>query len=352
VKTGFLVVVQIETLILVYLLISTIAELTTVFTIGDTHLWEAFSQLLSTYLSTTVSSNRILCWLKSSYRRAQARSQAHLSSLCTYQYLLQWLKRSCQSSRARSLEGRTQARTLLTKASLCITQNINSVRSWVSHLVILICLWTLKRQNWKIYGVIEDDQSALSNLQLADEHQPQIPTTEIQGVLNTATLHKAYYILLSSSLNFCQMEPAIRIAIIFRIAHDIISYDNAMGYIWSPTNTFVLAAQIIQFHLNADWFDRSIQLQLADTGIKLGGDDTDVTAAFISIVFLISCGSPALEGFELGATDLAKEPRNTSRKAMFGVSDPAVSSPLPTSWRTRHTLLPGYSRQWHAMNRE
>lgn len=158
--------------------------------------------------------------------------------------------------------------------------------------------------------------------------------------------------LITTSLTFCQLEPTKRNTIVHRIASDILAYDADTGHVPLPIDTFGLAGKIIQHQLGADWFERSIQSQLEDTRVKIGLDDSDMMSAFICIVFVISCGLPKHTGVLFCTTDLANEPVSICHNAAVSVASHARSPPYSTSQRTRNSLMPGYSRQWHAEIRQ
>lgn len=189
-------------------------------------------------------------------------------------------------------------------------------------------------------------------MRLSEGHYLRIPTTEIVGVLSTITIDRAYESLLSSSLTSCQLAPAVRRTIIGRVVNYILAYDNTMGHISSSTDTFALAGRIIQYQLNADWFERPIRFQLGDTQVKAGVGDKDTMAIFILNVFMISCGLPNPRAIAVGATDSTTGPIGTGNYATVTVSPPAMSSVYPASQRLRTGLSSGDSRQWHADIRE
>lgn len=352
IAAGFLIPWLIETFIAACFLFFVIAVLLSDPVIRNTCLQELLPAIISAYYSTIRSCEMPPLWLRTCYRWARVKSQEYVPSLQLYEGLLHWLEKFYQGIQATLLALQGQNEVFLTKTSLCISQNINKIKAWVSDWVISICLWALKKQTWGAHHAVEDVRDTLSLLPLNGEYRLQLPTTEIPGVLDAATIHKAYHVLIASSLTFRQLTSAMRSAVLSKIVQEILNYDSAPGCIWSTKNPFTLAAQIIQCQLNADWFEKSIHFQLADAEIKCEGNASDTTATFIFLVFLIHCGFPTSTGARPGATNPADESVNMIREATASEASPVMTSSMPTSQRIRTSVLPGHSRQWHAVTRE
>lgn len=259
-KAMFLFSILMGTFILLSFTISVILGLTIDSILTSTCVINISSMLVSSYLRTSLLGDRVLCWLRSSCWWAQVKLRTLLPGVQRYEKILNRRQKARQMIRASSSYGSTRIEILFTIVTFYMLQMFNSVGTPINILVISTSIWILKRQTRRSYADLEHGWDTVSWKQLsAEERYLQISSTEIIGILSTATIHNVYEIQLSSSLTFCQLKPDVRRAIISRIVSDILAYDNTMSHISSPTDTFAPADRIIQYRFSADWFERSIR---------------------------------------------------------------------------------------------
>lgn len=282
----------IETFILMSILFFIIDELCNI-----TSAKSFVSKLLVTTLDAHVSVLRLYHVLNIQLRSGCASIvlvlQTCLSIKNLHKSCIRNLEPCCQVIKAKSQKVQRLSIFFSISCFYCVHQSVYHLTSWASGLPARLCQRrsaTATHHTQQPDG--DDDDKALPDLQFAHEHYIQVPTTHIEGVFSTATLHKAYSILLASSVRFYHLKPATRSAIICRIAHDIVNYSNDVGHIWSMRSTFALAAQVLRYQFDADWFERSLQLQAAGSDSSLVNEDSDIMATFIAIVFVVTCGLP------------------------------------------------------------
>lgn len=191
-----------------------------------------------------------------------------------------------------------------------ICGSIQYILRWASGVPFQV-RWTASvMQLEEIQCSVRDDAEDLSNLHLADEHLIVIPNTHIEGLLNTATLHTTYALLSASSVQFCQLNITQRCAAISQIAKEVICYSEGLGHVWSIKATFTLAAQFIQHHSDSDFFEKMLGFWITGHNAFPEGQDPDVMANFMAMVFFITNEFPATN------LKIANAIRNTKGKTV------------------------------------